>query len=270
MSRAPSFEFNYDLMNTLFLFGAAAVVVVLYGLRAAIRGRAQFDRVNRDGGSQMLGKGVMQMAYWGLQPVGRFLVFAHITPNMISWASFAFGALAGSVLAFGHFGFGAVFAAISGLLDSLDGLVARMSGVASDAGEVLDAAVDRYVEFFFLSGLLIYYREIPELMLLTMAALIGSFMVSYSSAKAEALQVPAPRGNMRRPERAFYLTLGAVLAPISIPWLETSNQFPVHIGYPMVGAIAIVALFSNVSATERLWAIAKAVREKQNTQGPKK
>jgi phosphatidylglycerophosphate synthase len=144
-------------------------------------------------------------------------------------------------------------------------MVARLSGRASDAGEVLDAAVDRYVEFFFLAGLLIYYREIPELMILTMAALLGSFMVSYSSAKAEALQVAAPRGNMRRPERAFYLTLGAVLSPISIPWFEQNNLLPIHVGYPMVGAIAIVALFSNVSAGERLWAIAKAIREKEAT-----
>ena len=83
-----------------------------------------------------------------------------------------------------------------------------MTGVSSDAGEVLDAAVDRYVEFFFLGGLMIYYRDIAALLILTLFALVGSFMVSYSSAKAEALHVPAPKGSMRRPERAVYLTAG--------------------------------------------------------------
>lgn len=263
MTSHPGFEFDYDLMNTLFLFGLAAALAVGYGLRSAFRGRAQFDRVNRDGGSPLLGKGVMEMAYWGLQPVGRFLVLIHITPNMLSWTSLFFGALAGCVLAYGHFGFGAVFSAVCALLDSLDGLVARMSGKASDVGEILDAAIDRYAEFFFLAGLLIYYREIPFLMVLTLAALAGSFMVSYSTAKAEALHVDPPRGSMRRAERGFYLTLGALLSPISIPWFETSNTYPVHLGYPMVITLAIVAFFSNFSAVERLWAISRSVKARE-------
>jgi CDP-diacylglycerol--glycerol-3-phosphate 3-phosphatidyltransferase len=264
MVKAQGFEFNYDLMNTLFLVGLAAVVALVYTFRSASRGRAHFDRVNRDGGSPMLGKNMMEMAYWGLQPIGRFLVYVHITPNMLSWASFVFGLLSGVVLAVGHFGFGAIFATASALLDSLDGLVARMSNRASDAGEVLDAAIDRYAEFFFLAGLLIYYRDLPVLMVLVLAALIGSFMVSYSTAKAEALQVKPPRGSMRRPERAFYLTLGAVLSPISIPWLETRDTFSVHVGYPMVIALGIVAILSNFSAAERLWAISRSVREREN------
>jgi CDP-diacylglycerol---glycerol-3-phosphate 3-phosphatidyltransferase len=170
------------------------------------------------------------------------------------------GFLAGGFLAAGHFGFGAIFATISGLLDSLDGMVARISGVASDAGEVLDAAVDRYVEFFFLSGLVIYYREILVLQVLSLLALLGSFMVSYSTAKAEALQINAPKGSMRRPERAVYLTLGAALSAVTIPWLETYRELSIPIGYPMVMALGLVALVANVSAIERFWAIAKAIR----------
>jgi phosphatidylglycerophosphate synthase len=174
-----------------------------------------------------------------------------------------FGALAGLCLTFGHFGSGAAFACVSAVMDSLDGLVARMSGTASDAGEVLDAAVDRYAEFMFLGGLLIYYREIPVLMVLTLAALTGSFMVSYSTAKAEALQVTPPKGSMRRPERALYLILGAALSPVTIPWWEATRDFPIAIGHPMVAALALVAVLSNVSAVERLWAIAKQIRERE-------
>lgn len=240
--------------------GVFMVLAIAYGIRSIVSGRAHFDRVNKDGGSALLGKGMMEMAYWGLQPVGKALVFCRITANMLSWASLVFGFLAGAVMTVGHFGFGAVFATVAALLDSLDGMVARMSGRASDAGEVLDAAIDRYVEFFFLAGLVIYYREMPALLGLTLLAILGSFLVSYSTAKAEALQVEPPRGNMRRAERAVYLTLGAAIAPISIPFFEATRQTPVAIGYPMVVAIGIVALFSNVSAIERLHAIAKAVR----------
>ena len=205
----------------------------------------------------------MEGAYWFLQPVGKLLAFCHVTPNQISWASLVFGVLAGACLAFGHFGFAAAFATISALLDSLDGMVARMTGVASDAGEVLDAAADRYVEFFFLGGLAIYYREVPVLLILTLLALMGSFMVSYSTAKAEALHVDPPKGSMRRPERALYLILGAALSPVTIPIFENERTWGIAIGHPMVFAVALVGVMANLSAIERLYAIAKAMRRRE-------
>jgi len=249
-----------DVINTLVLLGLTALVVIAYSIRVATQGRARYDRVDRQGGSALLSKGLMEMAYWGMQPVAKLLVFFRVTPNMLSWASLIFAVFTGSCLAFGHFGFGAVFSTVSALLDSLDGMVARLTGVASDAGEVLDAAVDRYAEFLFLGGLAIYYREIPVLQILTLLALLGSFMVSYSTAKAEALQVDPPKGSMRRPERALYLTLGAALSPVTIPWLERYRDFSIPIGHPMVMAVCLVAIVANVSAVERFWAIAKAIR----------
>jgi phosphatidylglycerophosphate synthase len=210
----------------------------------------------------------MEFGYWVLEPVVRLLVFLGITPNKVSWASLGLGILSGTCLSVGHFGFGAIFAALSGLLDSVDGMVARVSGVASDAGEVLDAAIDRYVEFFFFAGLIIYYRGIPVLQMLVLLALLASFMVSYSTAKAEALNITPPRGSMRRPERAVYLTLGAALSAVTIAWLESQREFSIAIGYPMVIALGLVAVVGNVSSIERLWSVAKAirVREKNNAE----
>lgn len=254
---------DFQLVSTLVLLGIVALATVAYGLRVWLSGRARFDRVEKQGGSPLLGKSVMEGAYWFLQPVGKLLAFCHITPNQISWASLAFGILAGACLAFGHFGFAAAFAAISAILDSLDGMVARMTGVASDAGEVLDAAADRYAEFFFLGGLAVYYREIPVLLIVTLIALIGSFMVSYSTAKAEALHVDPPKGSMRRPERAVYLILGAALSPVTIPIFENERTWGIAIGHPMVFALALVAVMSNLSAIERLYAIAKAMRRRE-------
>ncbi len=252
-------ELKYTLGSALIVLLAAAA----YGLRLAVKGRVHFDRIDRQGGSRLLSKGAMELAYWILDPVAKLLVWLRITPNQISWASLGFGFLTAACLALGHFGFGAIFATISGLLDSLDGMVARISGVASDAGEVLDAAIDRYAEFLFLSGLVIYYREIPVLQVLTLFALLGSFMVSYSTAKAEALQVIAPKGSMRRPERAVYLTLGAALSALSIPWLEQHREIS-PIGYPMVMSLGLVAVAANVSSVERLRSIAKAIRVRDN------
>ena len=249
-----------------YTLGSALVVVLLiaaYAVRVAVKGRAHFDRIDSQGGSRLLSKGAMEIGYWILHPVARFLVFLGITPNQVSWASLGFGFLAGACLAGGHFGFAAIFATISGLLDSVDGMIARISGLASDAGEVLDAAIDRYVEFFFLSGLIIYYREIPALQVLSLLALLGSFMVSYSTTKAEALNVDPPKGSMRRPERAVYLTLGATLSAITIPLFETHPDFSTPIGYPMVMALGLVAVVANVSSIERFLSIAKDIRVRE-------
>lgn len=254
----------YDLLNSIALFLILGLITLAYSFRLLTHGRAEFDRVNKQGGSVLLGKGLMEMAYWGLQPVARLLVFLHVSPNMLSWASLVFGGLAGAALTFGYFGFAASFATYSAFMDVLDGMVARMTEVASDAGEVLDATVDRYVEFFFLGGLILFYRPVPMLQAIAMAALVGSFMISYSTAKAEALHMSPPPGIMRRPERAFYLTLGAALSPIHIPFLDRVFALPlVNPGYPLIIATFVVAVLSNISAIERLWTIGRDVRKRE-------
>ena len=253
-------ELKYTLAVALIVLLLAAT----YGLRVVVKGRAHFDRIDRQGGSRLLGKSAMELGYWVLTPAAKLMVWMRITPNQVSWASLGFGFLAGVCLAIGHFGFGAICAIISGLLDSVDGMVARVSGVASDAGEVLDAAVDRYVEFFFLAGLMIYYRAVPVLQVVALLALLGSFMVSYSTSKAEALKVEPLRGMMRRPERALYLTVGAALSAVSIPWLETPGEFSIPLGYPMVLALGLIAVAANISAIVRFRSIAKTIRRREN------
>jgi CDP-diacylglycerol--glycerol-3-phosphate 3-phosphatidyltransferase len=253
---------NHELKYTLAVALGVLFLITTYGVRVLVKGRARFDRIDRQGGSRLLSKGAMEIGYWIISPVARALASLHVSPNQVSWLSCGFGALAGIFLARGHFGFGAMCATVCGLLDSVDGMVARLSGVASDAGEVLDAAIDRYVEFFFLAGLIIYYREQPALQLLALLALLGSFMVSYSTTKAEALNIEPPNGLMRRPERAVYLTAGAALSTPSIAWFESTPEFAAPLAYPMVLALALVAVLANFSAIERFWLIAKALRRR--------
>jgi len=254
---------TYDYLNSLALIGLLAFVLLTYSVRLLMRGRARYDRVDRQGGSLLLGKGMMEMAYWSLQPLAHFLISLRITPNQLSWASLVLGGCAGVALAYGYFGGAALVATASAFLDSLDGIVARETGVASDAGEVLDAAIDRYVEFFFLGGLVIYYHDVFVLQFLSLLALVGCFMVSYSTAKAEALHIPPPPGIMRRHERAFYLILGAALSPIPVPSFEAYFALPMPIGMPMVIAVTVVAILSNIAAIERLYTIAHAVRVRE-------
>lgn len=266
------YDLDLNLLPTLVMLGLTVVLVVAYSIRVALKGRAQFDRVDRQGGSALLGKGLMEMAYWALQPFAKLFIFLHITPNMITILSLILGLVAGACLAVGHFGSGAVFAALSALLDAMDGLVARLEGTTSKAGAVFDSAVDRYTEFFFLAGLVIYYREIPILQVIALMSFMGAFMVAYSTAKSEAMHVELPKSTMRRPERAFYLILGAALCPITIPIFEVYREFNIAVGHPMVVALCLVAVLSNVTAFERFMMIAKAatLREREETEARKR
>jgi phosphatidylglycerophosphate synthase len=200
----------------------------------------------------------MEMLYWSAQPAGDACVRLGIGANAITWGSLFVAAAAGAAIAMGHLGLGALLSVIAAAADALDGLVARRVGTASDAGEVLDASVDRYVELFFLGGAAIYFRADVALLALTLAALGASFMVSYSTAKAEALHVEAPRGSMRRTERAVCFILGATLTPLASvfgvapPWNDA----------PLIAALAVVAILGNISAGVRIGAVIRAVRSR--------
>ncbi len=256
-------SFEYDIANSLALVLLLAFVLLTYAFRVLISGRAHYERVDRQGGSVLLGKVFMEMGYWALEPLGRPMARWHISPNYLSWTSLVMGGISGVLLAYGQFGTAALCATVSAFMDTLDGMVARSTGVASEAGEGLDATIDRYVEFFFLSGLVIYYHDILILQIFSLMALMGSFMVSYSSAKAEAMHIPPPPGIMRRHERAFYLILGAALSPIPIPALEAHFTFPIPVGFPMVLAVVLIAFLANISAIERLYTVGLALKMRE-------
>ena len=242
--------------------GLVLVLVVLggaYAVRVATSGAASFDRVKRDKGSALFGAGAMQMGYWGLDPIGRGLARAGVSANFISTTSLVLGLGAAAGLALGHFGVAAALAVVSSVCDALDGMVARQTRTASDSGEVLDATIDRYVEFTFLGGLAIYDHDRPLRLTIALAAILGSFMVSYATAKGEAMGVEVPRGAMRRPERAVYLTLGAALCPFAALWAAHGGAAWMSEA-PMISATTLVAVIGNVSAVRRLRAVARALR----------
>ena len=248
-------DLTVAIANIIFFFALLGVYLV----RSALVGRRRTARTEADGGSLFLNKRTMEMVYWVLEPLIDFLAALHITPNMVTLFSLLPAAGAGVALAFGWFGLASVLAVMATFCDILDGLLARKTGVSSNAGEVIDAAVDRYGEMFFLGGLVYYYRTHDQVLFIVLAAIIGSFMVSYVTAKAEAMGVPAPRGAMRRGERAAYLIFGAAFTPLSKAVFANSPSLAVH-ELPIILALTIVAVVSNISVLQRLGAIIEALR----------
>ncbi|HEX8796462.1 MAG TPA: CDP-alcohol phosphatidyltransferase family protein [Polyangiaceae bacterium] len=249
-----------DLAASIGLIAGTLVVGVAYAGRVTRAGAARHARIERAGSSPLLGKGAMEMGYWAMAPVARFFIALGVTANAVSWLSLALAAAAGVSLALGHFGIGAMLSVLSSVCDAIDGYVARETGTASESGEVLDAAIDRYTEFFFLGGIAVHERHDALALLLTLAATAGAMMVSYSTAKAEALGVDPPRGAMRRQERAVYFVLGAGLVPV-VAAAAARWGLPAFVDrWPLLAMLALVAVVGNVSAVRRLRAVAEAVR----------
>jgi CDP-diacylglycerol--glycerol-3-phosphate 3-phosphatidyltransferase len=114
-----------------------------------------------------------------------------------------------------YFWLGAVVFVIGSLLDILDGALARQSGKGTLFGAFIDSTTDRVSEGFMLGAIaLVLTRDGSELGVgLTVAAIAGSFLVSYTRARAEALGLRGDVGIGSRAERVVVITAGLVLAP---------------------------------------------------------
>ena len=160
--------------------------------------------------------GVRRLAAAAMGRLGR----TRVTPDALTAAGVLL-AIAGAVavyfeyLGWGFYWLGAALFLVGSLLDVLDGALARTRGSGSPFGAFIDSTVDRVGEAFMLGAVaLVLMREGSEWgVALAFAALAGSFLVSYTRARAEALGLRGDVGFGSRAERVAVITTGLVLAP---------------------------------------------------------
>jgi len=136
-----------------------------------------------------------------------FLADRGITPNMLTLCGLAIGIFAGIVLALGFFFAGGVLILLTGLVDMLDGAVARNGRATTTFGATFDSISDRYVDCIVLLGLGVAGVN----WLYVGAALMGSLLVSYVRAKAEGMGIPCTVGIAERSERLLILAIGLLV-----------------------------------------------------------
>ena len=115
----------------------------------------------------------------------------------------------------------AVVFVIGSLLDILDGALARAGGKTTPFGAFIDSTTDRVSEGFMLTAIayILAVQHRPVFVAVAMAAVAGSFLVSYTRARAEALGLRGDVGIGSRAERVVVITAGLVLAPWGVlPW----------------------------------------------------
>jgi len=150
-----------------------------------------------------------------------------LSPNALTAAGVSLCAASAVLVYFEYrsdllfFWLGAAVFVLGSILDILDGALARTSGKATPFGAFIDSTTDRVSEGFMLGAIaLVFMRHGHELALaFTFAAVSGSFLVSYTRARAEALSLRGDVGIGSRAERVVVITAGLVLAPWGIlPW----------------------------------------------------
>ena len=192
---------------------------------------------------------VRKSAYYLTEPAIRLLVRTHITPTTLTWLGFSITLGAAALIATGHLFIAGFVVLIAGFFDMLDGALARRTNKVTRFGAILDSTLDRVSEAVLLLSILIFYLlgNQPVIgILLVCLALISSQLVSYVRARAEAAGLECQVGLFTRAERVIVLAVGLLLS---------------HFGYALFGALAVIAVFSFVTAGQRLYHVLKQTQK---------
>ena len=189
-----------------------------------------------------------------LAPVVRLAARLKITPNEVTVAGFVIVLGAAVLVADGRLLAGAAVLVAGSLLDAIDGALARATGVSNAFGNFLDSTLDRAAEAILYGGIVAYQLRAAVdpvgPVLLALAALAGSFMVSYTRAKAEGIGLTASIGLAPRMERLALIVLGIGLAGIGFD-------------AGLIGAMALVAILATLTTIQRIWHVRRQVEAQE-------
>lgn len=141
-----------------------------------------------------------------------------ISPNALTIFGLLLTMGAAVLVWYGYFVSAAVMFTVGSLFDMLDGAVARLSEKVTPMGAFLDSTFDRVGEGVVLTAIALAYAREASLWMVgaAFATMIGSFLVSYSRARAEALGLDCKVGLMTRPERLVLIGLGLLLQQFGV------------------------------------------------------
>ncbi len=179
----------------------------------------------QDGFIKMLSPLIALLSKWGLRP------------NSFTVAGLIITSFAAAAFLIGYVRLAGILILLGGFCDTIDGLMARTTGKASRFGALLDSSFDRYSELIMFFGIAAYFTSLEDYgaSASVLLALGGSFMVSYTRARAESLGFDVKHGIMQRPERIVLVGLGAIIH-------TTALMF----------AIWLVAFLANLTALQRI------------------
>ncbi len=173
------------------------------------------------------------------------LIESRLTPNAISITGLILNIAAAVLITQSLFVLGGIAFIVGSVMDTLDGRYSRMSGKGTMFGAFLDSTLDRIEEGLVLTAVAWYFAEAGDEVAAAACVLVvlGSLMVSYTRARAEALGVECKVGLATRPVRVVILSAGLVFAEGEL--INDVDLLPAAI-YTMVALTAI-------TVAQRVW-----------------
>jgi CDP-diacylglycerol--glycerol-3-phosphate 3-phosphatidyltransferase len=183
--------------------------------------------------------------------IGAVLHRSGVHPDLVTVMGLVMVGAAAWVIANGDLQLGGVLLMVALPFDAVDGAVARAMKRKSAFGAMLDSSLDRYADGFIFVALSYHFARQDQfhLMLLALAALLGSFLVSYVRARGEGLGVTMRVGWFTRLERVI-----VILVMMLIPGL-------LEVG------LWVLAVGTNLTGVQRLWFGYRALSEHVETEG---
>ena len=172
---------------------------------------------------------------WFLEPVARMFAILHIGPNGVTVIGLVLNIIVSGLIVLGQIQWAGVVYLIAGLADAVDGTLARQLGVRNKFGGFWDSTLDRFSESLVLAAVGVWAAMQGDQVGLVMsfAALITSYSVSYTRARAEGLGLDCKVGIGTRIERFFIMGISLI------------------VGYPVVG-LAIIAVLASITVVQRI------------------
>lgn len=186
-----------------------------------------------------------------VEPVVDLMVAWKVNPNHITTIGTICSLIAGGIYAAGHIRTAGWVLGLTAIFDVIDGQVARRANRSTVFGAFYDSTLDRVADGAVLGGLTIFFarngvhQSIPYWMSTPMVAvlllgIIGSFLTSYTRARAEGLGIDAKVGILQRPERIVMLS-----APQAFFGLAFG-------GWVLMGICALLSVTAWITAVQRI------------------
>jgi phosphatidylglycerophosphate synthase len=240
------------------------VAMIAFTVRTAIWGLSHDKDIEASGRSILIGVYLRNYFSWVIRPLWLVVNASGISPNGVTVLATVCGVGSGVAFAAGHFALGGWLFILSGILDTLDGKLARVHNRVTRAGAAFDSLLDRYADGAVLVGLAVYFRN-SWVLIPALAALFGTSMVPYVRAKAESFGVTMKEGLMQRPERVFTLGIATMMSPFveaSLPASGHPTQRLAAIG------LVLLAVTSNTTAIGRIGRLLTALRNQARVSAP--
>ena len=196
-------------------------------------------------GMQTIWKAIQDGYLRLIEPVAALLVRRRINPNILTSIGTACTVAGGLAFATGHIMVAGWIIGLTAIFDVLDGMVARRTNQSTVFGAFYDSTLDRVADGALLGGIAWFFatdpvHHNPWVLGLALLGTVGTFLTSYTRARAEALGIDAKVGVMQRAERVVILSVPQAFFGLALN------------GWVFIAVVAILSVTAWITAVQRI------------------